>query len=156
MINTFKSKKIDELKLQKIFVEKALEVFEPLFSEYNFETIKCEFDKTGSIILFAKEKKFIQIIAQNEFREGSFFEIMIGGKFNNEINFFEDYYISINRLARIINYKTKEFYEFPFGEKQAINILNKAKIDFLECAKFYLKDDIDLFDKVLKLKGIRN
>ena len=156
MINLFKTRNKKETDSQRIFMEKTLEVFNPLFSVHRFQLIKSEYDQKGSKIIFKNEKKHIVILSQNDFRDGSFFEISIGEKFDDEISFFEGYYISITRLAGILDYKIDEFYEFPFGEKKTLNSLNKAKMDFLKCATFYLEEDVDLFDKVLKLKGIRN
>ncbi|MFS4483404.1 hypothetical protein ACKGJY_10325 [Hyunsoonleella sp. 2307UL5-6] len=151
----FNFKKRSDADFQKIFMNQAIQVFNPLFQRYSFKIINYESFKSSSKIVFRKGSKHILILSQHEHRDGSFFEITIGGELERETGLFDGYHISINRLCEINGKKCKDFYAFPFGEKQSLKALKKAKNDFLSCALFFLETEEDLFDKVLKLKGIR-
>ena len=157
MFNFFQ-KKLSHLDYQKIFLKTSLETFDNLFSENGFEKVKSFSKISESKIIYQKQDKFIEIRSINELdsRGESYFEIYIGEKYNFEIDKFEGYFISINRYSSIINKKNKNsFYPFPFGKKQCSKVLRKAKNDFVKYAEFYLKQNDCLFDRVLKLKGIR-
>ena len=72
------------------------------------------------------------------------------------MNDFEEYYISLTRLTKIIEDNKKETYRrFPYGNRASKKALLRAKKDFLKYASFYLNEDVDLFNRVLKLKGIK-
>ena len=151
----FRTKRESKIQYQKTFVNKAIEIFNPLFSKYSFELINHESNEISSRIIFKKGIKYILILAQNDYRDGSFFELLIGGSLDFETNSFDEYYISINRLYKIVRKKGVDFYPFPIGERKCSKSLEKAKKDFLKCALFYLETEEDLFDKILKLKEIR-
>ena len=66
------------------------------------------------------------------------------------------YFISVSRYSSILNVNKKlSYYAFPFGKKQCLKSLKKAKKDFIKYFEFYLTNDDNLFEKVLKLKDIR-
>lgn len=145
---------------QKTFLEISSEVFDNLFLENGFIKIKTFTELSESKIVYQNQDKFIEIRSINELdpRGESYFEIYIGEKYNLVIDEFEGYFISINRYSSILNIKRKKsYYAFPFGKKQCLKSLKKAKKDFIKYFEFYLTDENEsLFQKVLKLKGIGN
>ncbi|APZ45683.1 hypothetical protein BW723_04945 [Polaribacter reichenbachii] len=154
----FLQKKLSHSDCQKIFLEISSEVFDNLFLENGFIKIKTFTKLIESKIIYQKQDKFIEIRSINELdpRGESYFEINIGEKYNFEIDEFEGYFISINRYINIIkNKKKNSFYPFPYGKKQCSRILKKAKNDFVKYAEFYLKLNDNLFDRILRLKGIK-
>ncbi|WP_288955522.1 hypothetical protein [uncultured Polaribacter sp.] len=158
MFNFFQ-KKLSHSDYQKIFLEISSKVFDDLFLENRFKKIKISKELSQSKIIYKKGKKFIEIMSVNELDPigESYFEIYLGEKFNFETDEFEGYCISLNRYSSIANKKKKEsFYPFPYGKIQCLKALTKTKKEFIKYAEFYLIQDDDLFDRVLKMKGIRN
>ncbi|MBT8243650.1 MAG: hypothetical protein HKP48_06690 [Winogradskyella sp.] len=139
----------------KRFVELVIEIFEPLFKKYEFELAIKEFTESYSKLVFEKHDKRILMLSEKSIRDGNYYEFTIGNSLCNETNSFDDYHISVNRLYKIIKRKGKDFNPFPSNEKEALRYLEKSKQDFLSCALFFLETDDELFDKVLRLKGIR-
>lgn len=157
MFNFFQ-KKYSHSDYQKFFLEISSEIFDSFFLVSGFKKVKAFSELSESKIIYQKHNKFIEINSVNELdpRGESYFEIYIGEKFNFETYEFEGYCISLNRYLSILDNKKKEsFYSFPYGERQCLKSLKKAKKDFIKYAEFYLNQDDDLFDRVLKLKGIR-
>jgi hypothetical protein len=154
----FFQKKPSHSEYQKIFLEESSKIFDNLFIENGFVKLKVFTELSQSKIIYQNQDKFIEISSINERdpRGESYFEIYIGEKYNLEINEFEGYFISVSRYSSILNVNKKlSYYAFPFGKKQCLKSLKKAKKDFIKYFEFYLTNDDNLFEKVLKLKDIR-
>ena len=157
MFNIFKNKTKASTEYQKVFIKAVEEIFNPTFKKHLFINIKKEANEQSCILVFKKNEKYIRIYGLNDYRgDGSFYEISIGEKFNIEINDFEGYHITIERLSRLINQKKQKMnYNFPYGKKEALKSLIKAKEELLKYASFYFFEEEDLFDRVLRIKGIK-